>query len=273
VTTVPIISGDYKHVLAEIHARRPRTYVEIGMLTGGTLALARPETRVIGVDPLPAVWSRINADAQLFFETSDDFFAGHDVRALLGGLPVDFAFIDGMHLFEFALRDFRNIERHAGPDTVVAVHDCFPQSPAWATRERQTEMWTGDTWTLVPCLAELRPDLRISTLAAGPSGLALIGNLDPSSRVLYDRYDEILERYVPLDYEAVEPERESALRLVPNEPDVVAAMIPDWPTDASRRPARRRYPRARRVYEHRARRAAALVRDRIRGGRTRSVEN
>ena len=33
-----------------------------------------------------------------------------DVPALLGGRPLDMAFIDGMHRFEYALRDFINIE-------------------------------------------------------------------------------------------------------------------------------------------------------------------
>jgi hypothetical protein len=266
VNTEPLISGDYKHVLAAIHTEsRPRTYLEIGMLTGGTLSLAEPATRVVGVDPLPAVWAPINADAQLFFEKSDDFFAGRDVTALLDGLPIDFAFIDGMHLFEFALRDFRNIERYAAPGSVVAVHDCFPQSAAWATRERQTDMWTGDTWKLVPCLAEVRPDLVISTIAAGPSGLALISNLDPTNRVLFDDYDEIVARFLPLEYDELGAQRASTLRLVPNEPDVVAGLVPRWPADASRAPVRKRYPRARRVFVHQARRAVAKLRDRVRG--------
>ena len=270
MTTEPLISGDYKHVLAAIHGQsRPRTYLEIGMLTGGTLSLAEPETRVVGVDPLPAVWAPINADAQLFFEKSDDFFAGRDVKALLDGLPVDFAFIDGMHLFEFALRDFRNVERCAAPGSVVAVHDCFPQSASWATRERQTDMWTGDTWKLVPCLAAVRPDLVISTIAAGPSGLALIGNLDPTNRVLFDDYDEIVARFLPMEYDELGDERGSALRLVPNDPEVVTSLVPPWPADPTRRPSTKRYPRARRVFVHQARRAAAKVRDRVKGAPSR----
>ena len=47
--------------------------------------------------------------------TSDDFFASHDLAQVLGGRPVDLAYIDGMHQFEFALRDFMNLERYVGP--------------------------------------------------------------------------------------------------------------------------------------------------------------
>ncbi len=274
MTTEPLISGDYKKVLAAVHASsRPRTYLEIGMLTGGTLALAEPRTRVVGVDPLPALWTRINADAQLFFETSDAFFAHRDVNGLFGGLPVDFAFIDGMHLFEFALRDFRNVEQHAAPGSVIAVHDCFPQSAAWATRERQTDMWTGDTWKLVPCLAATRPDLQISTIAAGPSGLALIGNLDPTNRRLFDDYDEIVERFMPLEFDALGATRDATLRVVPNEPEVVASLVPRWPDDPTRRPCRRRYPRSRHVYAYRLRRQVARLRDRLTGTPGGSVDD
>ena len=35
----------------------------------------------------------------------------------LGGLPIDLAIIDGMHQFEFALRDFINIEKHSSPQS------------------------------------------------------------------------------------------------------------------------------------------------------------
>src|SRR5215467_1793101 len=46
----------YLEVMAMIHAHlRPRTYVEIGVNTGLSIALARPETRAIGIDPEPRV--------------------------------------------------------------------------------------------------------------------------------------------------------------------------------------------------------------------------
>ena len=51
---------------------------------------------------------------------------------------MDFAFIDGMHLFEFALRDFMNLERHCTPQSVIMVHDCYPTEREHAEREPQT---------------------------------------------------------------------------------------------------------------------------------------
>ena len=54
----------------------------------------------------------------------------HDVRAALGGLPVDLALIDGMHHFEYALRDFMNLERLCAPQSTILIDDCFPARPA-----------------------------------------------------------------------------------------------------------------------------------------------
>src|SRR5438034_3091673 len=103
---------DYFQVLQRIHGHlRPRTYIEIGVEAGKSLRLVLPGTVALGVDPEPAVAFPLPPNVRVFAETSDDFFARHDVRAELGGLPVDLALIDGMHHFEFALRDFMNLER------------------------------------------------------------------------------------------------------------------------------------------------------------------
>src|SRR6478672_2069133 len=106
------LEGHYFDLIRRLHvALRPRTYLEIGVHTGKSLELVGPETTIIGIDPTPAIRTRVNSTAQLYFETSDHFFANHDIAALLGGRPIDMAFIDGMHLFEYALRDFMNVER------------------------------------------------------------------------------------------------------------------------------------------------------------------
>ena len=242
----PPMTGRYLDLLAEIHERsRPRTYLEIGMRNGESLALARADTAVIGIDPLPTVWNKVNADAALFFETSDDFFANRDVHKILGGRPIDLAFIDGMHLFEFALRDFRNVERNAAPGSVILIHDCLPPTAEMATRDRQTAMWTGDTWKTICCLAEFRPDLDVSTIAVKGSGLGVVRNLDPANTVLFDRYDEAIAKFQPLGFDHIDGRQEERLRVVPNEPEIVRELIPEWPPLAGRSvPSAKRYPRS-----------------------------
>ena len=121
------------------------------------------------------------------------------------------AFIDGMHLFEYALRDLINIERHCSPGSVLLVHDCYPQDEVTAARERSTRRWSGDIWKLVLCLREYRPELRLATLDVAPTGLAVITGVDSGSRVLAERYDEICERYVPLAYGVLDAGKPEAL--------------------------------------------------------------
>lgn len=108
---------DYFALLAQIHTHlRPRTYVEIGVFKGESLRLALSTTQAIGIDPEPRLMAPPGPTQRVFAETSDRFFATHDLAAELGGLPVDLAFIDGMHHFEFALRDFINPACNIVPD-------------------------------------------------------------------------------------------------------------------------------------------------------------
>ena len=266
------MTGRYLDLLAGIHERsRPRTYLEIGMRNGESLALARPETMVIGIDPLPTVWNKLNADVGLYFETSDDFFATNDVPALLHDQPIDLAFIDGMHLFEYALRDFRNVERNAAADSVILIHDCLPPSAQAATRDRQTALWTGDTWKVICCLAAMRPDLEISTVAVKASGLGIIRNLDPHNTDLFDRYDEAIERFQPLGFEHIDGRQDEMLHVVPNTPEVIERLIPPWPELAGRAaPAPKRYPLRWPVLRYQALRNAKLGARRAQRALTRS---
>ena len=69
-----------------------------------------------------------------FFQmTSDAFFADHDL-ALFFPRGVDLAFIDGMHRFEFLLRDFINTERRCHARSIVLLHDCLPRNCRMAER-------------------------------------------------------------------------------------------------------------------------------------------
>ncbi|MDA8430842.1 MAG: class I SAM-dependent methyltransferase [Geobacteraceae bacterium] len=185
------------------HWLRPATYVEIGLGHGRSLALAGPETRAIGIDPYQGAWEHLNyvcphTPATLFPVTSDDFFVGHDLREVLERETFDLGFIDGLHLFEQALKDFINLERYARKDSVVLIHDCLPIAPIVAERERCTGFWTGDVWRIIPCLKTFRPDLKIMTIPTKPSGLGVVTNLDATSTVLSDNYDDIVRYYLTL---------------------------------------------------------------------------
>jgi hypothetical protein len=165
---------DYLAVLAAIHRTlRPATYLEIGVLWGESLRLALPETRVLGIDPAP-----LTDDPRVYRIGSRDFFAIHNPETILQG-PIEFAFIDGEHLFEEALADFAAIERHAAPNALIAIHDTIPLNAETASRHRTTEFYTGDVWKLPLYLRLRRPDLHIVTLATAPTGLTLVFRAPP----------------------------------------------------------------------------------------------
>ena len=198
--------AEYRDCLRLIHAvLNPRTYLEIGCLDGETLALAR--CPAIGIDPAfePRIAIGREAPAVFLFQmTSDDFFARHDPTRLLGH-AIDLAFIDGLHLVENVLRDFINVERHCGPESMIVIHDCVPldrymacrdqNDTASRNRSRHPAFWTGDVWKILPILARFRPDLEIRVFNAPPTGMALVRRLDPANRTLAADYARIIAEY------------------------------------------------------------------------------
>lgn len=207
----------YTDVLAAIHRHlAPHTYLEIGVATGITLALAGESTTVIGVDPAPKIQFPLGTNVRVYASTSDDFFAHIDVAAQFGGRPLDLAFIDGMHHFEFALRDFSAIERYCTPQSTILVHDCYPLDRQSAERDRVTTFWSGDVWRLLLALKKYRPDLAIHTIATAPTGLTIIRHLDPESRVLAEQMDEIIPEFLATDYSVLMDDKPGKLNLISN---------------------------------------------------------
>lgn len=182
----------YRDLLRDIHARLdPPLYLEIGVRRGASLALARG--RAVGVDPEPDLAVALPPSTELVRLASDEYF--RQLHEAGTALRPDLAFIDGMHLFEYVLRDFMHVERLAGPAGLVVVDDVFPSHPAQAERTRRTRVWTGDVWKFRDCLARARPDLVVVPVDTEPTGLLLVAGLDPDNRTLWDRYNPLVRQY------------------------------------------------------------------------------
>lgn len=198
----------YRDFLRLAHeAIQPVSYLEIGVKAGKSFQLA--QCPAVGIDPCfrPDANSDLigrRTETYLFQCTSDHFFATFSLKHFLP-MGVDFAFLDGMHLFEFLLRDFMNTEKHARHGAVIALHDCHPTNAPKADRDRaaykaqhRSGGWAGDVWKVLPVLQRYRPDLGIAAFDCPPTGLALVTGLDPSSRSLADAYDRIVAETLPL---------------------------------------------------------------------------
>lgn len=185
---------DYRPFLQAAHERlRPKAYLEIGIDKGYSLALSR--CRSVGIDPAYTLLAELNCDVALMRTSSDEYFTRPDPLAATGGVPFDLCFIDGLHLFEFALRDFINAERNSSPRALHIIDDVLPNSVDEAARDRHTGNWTGDVYWLIPVLRQYRPDLIVVPVSTSPTGMLMIIGCDPQSTVLAEHYTEIMTRY------------------------------------------------------------------------------
>jgi len=175
------------NTLKVIHEKvSPHLYLEIGVHKGRSLDLA--SCTAIGVDPAPQTVAKQNQT--IHNTTSDEFF-----KQKLKIRP-DLVLIDGLHLFEFALRDFINSEKICHKKSVIVIDDIFPAHSAQATRERRTQKWAGDVWKVYAILKKYRTDLSLDPLKdVYPTGLLVIKNIDPSNNYLLKHYPEIIAEY------------------------------------------------------------------------------
>jgi predicted O-methyltransferase YrrM len=201
----PLAGLHYQDFLQQLHQRLgPIRYLEIGTQQGKSLRHANG--RAVAIDPsfrLDVAQWRMRPGCALYEMTSEAYFAGHDPQDHLKG-PIDVAFIDGMHLSDFVLRDFIAVERFCSRQGIVILHDVLPINHEMTERDRQPSKrrdrdlatsWTGDVWRVLPELMRLRPDLRIEVLDCPPTGLAVVRNLDPTSGLLRHEAADLVRRF------------------------------------------------------------------------------
>ncbi len=207
----------YLQYLQTVHQwLHPKNYLEIGVETGSSLAYAKPGTKCIGIDPEPKISVEFTADTHIYPLPSDDFFKQHNLQEILGE-PLEFVFIDGLHVFDQVLRDFINVERNSTKRTLVFFHDTYPICELTQRPNRNSIYWSGDPWKIVPCLKECRPDLEVITIKTHPSGLSLVLGCDPKNTVLSDNYTTIERKFSQMRYEDIEADKDKILNAIPND--------------------------------------------------------
>src|SRR3989344_1338243 len=126
---------------------KPRTLIEIGTASGGTLFLfsriASDDATLVSVDlpygkfgggypnwkiPIYKSFALKNQKIHLIRENSHDVKTFGKVKNILGGRKADFIFIDGDHTYEGAKRDFELYRHLLKKGGVLGLHDIVPHT-------------------------------------------------------------------------------------------------------------------------------------------------
>lgn len=149
--------------------KHPR-YLEIGIFDGLVFLRVKAKAKV-AVDPevriprLRGLVAAVDRRIEIHEMPSDDYFS-----SIAPGVTFDVVFVDGLHLYEQALRDAENALRHLSDDGVVLMHDCNPTAEAVASRNPEDALrsghraWCGDVWKAIVHLRATKADLEVSVL-------------------------------------------------------------------------------------------------------------
>ena len=195
--------GNYLSFLKALHENVYEGYFEIGTRTGDSLVLSQSPS--IAIDPYFQLEKNPVGNKEfclMFQETSDSFFENRLPK--LSGLKCQLAFIDGMHLFEYALKDFINLAKISSEKALFLFHDPIPWTFKMATRNNETlasdDAWTGDIWKLVHILIDAGMKDNINLLSSAPSGLLAV--LNPDQKIiaqLEKNYDKICAQWLDVE--------------------------------------------------------------------------
>lgn len=176
---------------------KPKSYLEIGVQTGRSLAQALPGTISVGVDPAPMIGNVTIENPYIIHQmTSDDFFA--NFQKVKTYARYDMVFIDGMHLIENVMRDYSNSVRWSHHRTVIIVDDVLPHSVEIASRTPLPGDWTGDVWKIFSILSAYA-DVNATLVDVAPTGLLIITGVNPDDDPMtcdhQPQDDDVLTQY------------------------------------------------------------------------------
>jgi hypothetical protein len=201
--------------------KRFETYLEIGVFKGRVF-FSVPAHKKIAVDPkfqftaskkVKKFFRRVsNLWAKFYEKTGDDFFA-EDAPTLFKKNKIDVCLVDGMHEYNFALRDIENSLKFLQKDGVVLIHDCNPLSKEASVSFEEyknrgfVQDWNGDTWKAIVHLRSLRDDINVFVLDCD-QGLGVVTYGEPESKLKFTQ-----EEINSLTYERLNENRKEWLNL------------------------------------------------------------
>jgi len=203
--------------------KRLKNYLEIGVFNGHVFFRVKSNFK-IAVDPEFAfdtlrkigkiLINPYNLFNNYFSKTSDDFFA-QDAPSLFAQKKVEIALVDGMHEYEYALRDVENILKYLSDDGIIVMHDCNPQTAEEAGTYEQwksignTGQWNGDVWKTILHLRSFRKDIDVFVLDCD-QGLGIVPKRKPENNP-----DLSLEQIKSFTYQDFDANRQQWINLKP----------------------------------------------------------
>lgn len=206
-----------------IKEKKVSNYLEIGVFNGRVFFRVKCDFKV-AVDPEfqfdslrklgKSLLNPANFRNRYYEKTSDAFFA-EDAPTLMASRKFDLAFIDGMHEYEYALRDVENTLKYLSDDGVIIMHDCNPLTKQAASsfddweKRNFSDVWNGDVWKVILHMQSLRNDVHAFTLDCD-HGLGVITKGKPEKTLNYTR-----EQISNLTYEDFNKNRKDFINLKP----------------------------------------------------------
>ena len=180
--------------------KKLNNYLEIGVFNGHIFFRVKSNFKV-AVDPefrfgalrkfVKSLLNPRNFRNKYFEKTSDAFFQ-EDAPSLLNNKKFDIALIDGMHEYEYALRDVENTLQYLSPNGIIVMHDCNPKTKLAASsfdewKQRQfAGTWNGDVWKVMLHMQSLRSDVNAFVLDCD-HGLGIITWGKPEKKLKYTK--------------------------------------------------------------------------------------
>ena len=180
-----------KYILSK---KQSKNYLEIGVFSGHTFFKIKT-TFKIAVDPefqfgffrklTKTIINPYNRFNKYFSKTSDRFFS-EDAASVFEFKKIDVVLIDGMHEYNFALRDVENSLKYLDEDGIIIMHDCnaVTEDTSSSFEEWKSKgmigSWNGDLWKTIMHLRSLRNDINVFVLDCD-HGLGIVTKRKPEN--------------------------------------------------------------------------------------------